>query len=87
MLLTTRFWGRAWLIGLDMCPEAVLIGNVANLPKHAMFVLVAVATFNLHWMVAFLLFPLFVTLVINYFVTILVWIEFVMLMIIMMLYK
>lgn len=68
-----------------MGPEAVLIGNIANLPKHAVFVLVTVASFHLMWVVALLLFPLFVSLVINHFVAILVWIEFVLVLFMVML--
>ena len=68
-----------------MCPEAMLIGNVANLPKHAVLVFVAIATLDFHWMVALLLFPLLVALVIYYFVAVFVRIILVMLMVLMML--
>lgn len=65
----------------------MLIGNIANLPKHSMFVLVAVASLDLHRVVAFLLFPLLVSLVIDHFVAILVRVEFVVFMILVMLLR
>lgn len=61
-----------------MGPETMLIGNVANLPKHAMLVLVAVAALHLHGVVALFLFPLFISLVVDYFVAVLVWVVFVL---------
>lgn len=70
-----------------MRPEAMLICNIANLPKHAMFVLVAVASLHLHRRVALFLLPLFVALVVDDFVAILVWVEFVMLVILVVLFR
>ena len=75
----------AWLVGLDVGPEAVLISNVANLPEHAVFVLIAVAALHLVWRVALLLFPLLVAFVVYDFVSIFVWIELVMLVVLMVL--
>lgn len=69
-----------------MGPEAVLICYVANLPKHAVLVLVTIASLHLHRVVALFLFPLFVSLVIDNLVSIFVWVVFVMFMILMMLF-
>lgn len=59
-----------------MGPEAVFIGDIANLPEHAVFVFVAIASLNLMRMMAFFLFPLFVSFVIDHFIAVLVGIEF-----------
>jgi hypothetical protein len=75
----------ARLVGLDVSPEAVLISDVANLPEHSVLVLVTVASLHFVGCVALLLFPLFVTFVIDDFVAIFVWIEFVVLVILMVL--
>lgn len=82
----TRMRGfGAWLVGLDVSPEAVLISNVANLPEHSVLVLVTIASLHLMRSVALLLFPLFVSLVIDDFVSILVWVELVVLVILVVL--
>lgn len=86
-LLTARFRSCSRLVGLNMSPEAVLVCNVANLPKHAMLVLVSIAAFHLMWVMALLLFPLFVTFVIDHFVTVLVWVKLMVFVILMMLYE
>lgn len=84
----TRMRGfGAWLVGLDVSPEAVLISNVANLPEHSVLVLVAVAALHLMGRVALLLFPLFVALVVDDFVAVLVRVELVVLVILVVLYK
>lgn len=74
-ILTARFGSSSWLVCLDMSPEAVLVGNVANLSIHSMFVLITIASFDLHWVMALFLFPLLVAFVIYNFVAILVRIE------------
>ena len=85
-VLTAWFRGCSGLISFHMRAEAMFVCNVANLPKHAVFVFVTVATLNLVRVVALLLFPLLVSLVINNLVAILIWIKLVMLVILMMLF-
>lgn len=86
LVRTWMRWLRSRLIGLDMGPEAVLVGDVANLPEHSVLVLVAVASLHLHGGVALLLFPLLVALVVDHFVAVLVWVELVMLVILVVLF-
>ena len=68
-----------------MGAETVLIGDIANLPEHSVLVLVTVATLHLHRVMTLLLFPLFVALVIDHLVSVLVWMELVVLMFLVML--
>lgn len=75
----------ARFVGLHVGAETVLVGNVANLPKHSVLVLISVAALNLHWCVAFLLLPLLVSFVIDDFVSVLVRIKLVVLVVFMML--
>lgn len=63
----------------------MLIGDVANLSEHPMFVLVAITSLDLHRVVALFLFPLLVTFMIYNFVAILVRIKLVVLVILVML--
>lgn len=68
-----------------MGPEAMFICDVANLPEHAMLVLVTIAALHLHWVVTFLLLPLLVAFVINHLVAVFVGVVFVFVMLLMML--
>ena len=85
-LLTARFGRRSRLVGFDVRPEAMLICNVANLPEHAVLVLVAVAALDLHGRVALFLLPLLVAFVINHFVAVFVRVELVMLVVLVVLF-
>lgn len=76
----------ARLVGLDVGPEAVLVGDVANLPEHSVLVLVAVAALHLVGRVALLLFPLLVALVVDHFVAVLVGVELVVLVVLVVLF-
>lgn len=62
----------------------MFICDVTDLPKHAMFVLVTIASFDLMRVMAFFLLPLFVTLVINHLVAVLVGVEFVLMFLMVM---
>lgn len=67
-----------------MGPETMLIGDIANLPEHAVFVFESIASLDLVRVVAFLLLPLFVALVVNHFVAVLVWIELVLVLVVVL---
>lgn len=84
-LLTARFGRRSWLISLNMGAESMLICYIANLSKHSVLVLVSVAAFHFMRMMTLLLLPLFVTFVVDNFVSILVGVEFVVFVVFVML--
>lgn len=83
-ILTGRLGRSARLVSFDMRPEAVLVGDVANLPVQSVFVFVTVGALHLHRVMALLLLPLFVALVVDDFVAVLVRMELVFVLFMML---
>lgn len=83
-LLTGRFGRCTGLVCFHVGPKTVLVCNVANLPEHAVLVLVTIGALDLVRAMAFLLFPLLVSLMVNDFVTVFVRMELVVFLMVLL---